>query len=132
MAVDGQLGLGFRAGAERTRGEREKHRGGSTYRSRGRGAGSAQLGHGGMARQWLHWHHSEEEERADRGGPHFRFLNIWLFLFQLKTRSIFWDLIKALKQFYKFGENSQRLPITFSTSTKIGVAKLKVLSNIYS
>ena len=40
------------------------------------------------------------------------------------------QLNDALNHFYKFGENSQRLPITCSTSTKIGLAKLKVLSNI--
>ena len=85
-------------------------------------------------RQWVPCRHREEgeRERADRGVPHVRVLNIF-FSFSVSLQpAAFSDLNEALNQFYKLKENSQRLPITLSTSTKFGVAKLKVLSNICS
>ena len=60
------------------------------------------------------------------GGPTrqgFKHLLDFLFFFLKPAASS--DLNEALNHFYKFGENSQRLPITFSTSTKIWCGQIK-------
>ena len=104
---------------EMVRGEREKQRGGFTYRSRGRGAGRAQ-GRTAMA-AWRTgrplWRQEQDDDDLQKS-PWQPLINL-----QKGPEAGFSNLIEAPGHFYKMCKNSHRLHLTFRCSTKIGKEK---------